>query len=246
MTQPVRLGMLTPSSNTVVEPVTMAMVRELPGVSVHFSRLPVTEISLAQAALDQFDPAPMLDAAALLADARVDVIAWNGTSSAWLGFDADRRLCRAIEDRFGKPATASMLAINQVLAAAGIERIALVTPYIGQVQERIVANYSQAGFRCVAERHSGVSVNYDFAAVAPAEIAAMVRGVAGAAPEAIVIACTNLGAAPLVDALERELDIPIYDSLATVVWRSLRLAGVDPRPIQGFGRLFATAPAGPG
>ena len=109
-------------------------------------------------------------------------------------------------------------------------------------QERIVANYVEAGFRCVAERHTGVSVNYDFAEVAPAEIAAMVRGVASAAPEAIVIACTNLRAAPLVDALERELDIPIYDSLATVVWRSLRLAGVDPRAIRGFGRLFATAP----
>ncbi len=242
MARPVRLGMLTPSSNTVVEPVTMAMVRDLAGVSVHFSRFKVTEISLAKAALDQFDLAPFLDAADLLADARVDVIAWNGTSSAWLGFDADQRLCRAIDARFGVPATASMLAINQALAAAGVERIALVTPYIDQVQDRIVANYSQAGFRCVAERHTGVSVNHDFAEVADGEIAAMVRGVASAAPEAIVVACTNLRAAPLVDALERELDIPIYDSLATVVWRSLRLAGVNPRAIRGFGRLFATAP----
>ena len=243
MIQPVRLGMLTPSSNTVVEPVTTAMVRDLPGVSVHISRFKVTEISLAKAALDQFDLAPFLDAAELLADARVGVIAWNGTSSAWIGFAADQRLCRAIDVRFRVPATASMLAINQVLAAAGVERIALVTPYINQVQERIVANYADAGFRCVAERHTGVSVNYDFAEVAAAEIAAMVRAVASARPEAIVVACTNLRAAPLVDALERELDIPIYDSLATVVWQSLRLAGVDPRPIQGFGRLFDTAPA---
>ena len=224
----------------------MAMVRDLPGVSVHFSRFKVTEISLAQAALNQFALAPFLDAAALLADARVDVIAWNGTSSAWLGFAADHRLCRAIDDRFGVKATASMLAINQALAAAGVERIALVTPYIDQVQERIVANYAEAGFRCVAERHTGVSVNYDFAEVADSEIAAMVRAVAGAAPEAIVIACTNLRAAPLVAALEREIDIPIYDSLAAVVWQSLRLAGVDPRPVRGFGRLFEISPGGPG
>jgi maleate isomerase len=73
-----------------------------------------------------------------------------------------------------------------------------------------------------------------------------VRAVAGAAPEAIVIACTNLRAAPLVAALEREIDIPIYDSLAAVVWQSLRLAGVDPRPVRGFGRLFEISPGGPG
>ena len=29
----------------------------------------------------------------LLAHAKVDVIAWNGTSASWLGFDRDERLC---------------------------------------------------------------------------------------------------------------------------------------------------------
>ena len=40
------LGMPTPSSNTALEPLTNAMVADLPGVSAHFSRFPVTEISL--------------------------------------------------------------------------------------------------------------------------------------------------------------------------------------------------------
>ena len=40
------LGMLTPSSNTVLEPVTQAMLAGLPEVSVHFSRFRVTEIAL--------------------------------------------------------------------------------------------------------------------------------------------------------------------------------------------------------
>ena len=55
MGKPVRLGMLTPSSNTVLEPMTQAMLVNLPGVSAHFSRFRVTEISLALPALDQFD-----------------------------------------------------------------------------------------------------------------------------------------------------------------------------------------------
>jgi maleate isomerase len=67
------LGMLTPSSNTVLEPVTAAMLSGLDDVSAHFSRFPVTEIALSSAALAQFDDAPILAAAGLLAHAKVDV-----------------------------------------------------------------------------------------------------------------------------------------------------------------------------
>ena len=68
-----RLGMLTPSSNTVLEPLTTAMLRDVPGVSAHFSRSRVTEIALTASALAQFDDGAILQAAELLADARVDV-----------------------------------------------------------------------------------------------------------------------------------------------------------------------------
>jgi maleate isomerase len=50
----------------------------------------VTEIGLWECALAQFDDRP--SAAELLANARVDVIAWNGTSAGWLGFEANMRL----------------------------------------------------------------------------------------------------------------------------------------------------------
>jgi maleate isomerase len=66
----------------------------------------------------------------------------------------------------------------------------------------------------------------------------MVREVASARPQAITVLCTNLRGAPLVEQLERELGIPIYDSVATVVWKSLRLTGVDPKRVRGWGRLF--------
>ena len=74
------LGMLTPSSNTALEPMTSAMVAGLPEVSAHFGRFRVTEISLGAQSQGQFELAPILQAASLLADAHVDVIAWNGTS----------------------------------------------------------------------------------------------------------------------------------------------------------------------
>lgn len=230
--------MLTPSSNTTLEPVTSAMLAGLPAVSVHFSRFRVTEIALTGDALAQFDDRPILAAAELLAHAKVDVIAWNGTSSGWLGFDADQRLCERIEASTGIRAATSMLALNEILARTGVKRFGLVTPYIEAVQQRIVANYAAMGITCDAERHLGIQDNFAFAEVSGDTLTAMIRAVAAEKPDAIGIICTNLNAAPLVAALEKETGIPIYDSIATVVGKSLKLAGIDPARVTGWGRVF--------
>lgn len=233
-----RLGMLTPSSNTVLEPVTAAMLAGLPDVTAHFARFAVTRIALEADALGQFDPAPLLDAALLLADARVDVIAWNGTSAGWLGFDADVALCAAITERTGIPATTSVLALNEVLQRTGVRRLGLVTPYLHDVQARIVANYDAAGVEVRAERHLNDPGNFSFAEIGPEAIAGMVREVAAARPDCIAAFCTNLRAAPLVPALEAELGLPVYDTVQVTLWKSLLLAGADPARVQGWGGLF--------
>ena len=235
MTLP-RIGMLTPSSNTALEPITAAM---LAGVAtLHVARFRVTEITLSQTGLAQFDDAPMLHAASLLADARVDAIGWNGTSGGWLGFDVDRGLCQGIAASTGISATTSMLALNDILARRGVRRLGLVSPYTEDVQARIAANYAALGIETVSERHLGIAENFAFAAVPPERIAAMAREVAAARPEAIAIICTNLHAAPLAEALEAETGIPVLDTIATVAWGCLRLAGADPRAVKGWGRLF--------
>ena len=240
MTGSIRIGMLTPSSNTALEPISQAMLAGLDDVTVHFSRFPVTEIALSERALAQFDDAKLVDAAGLLAHARMDAIMWNGTSSGWLGFAADQRLCAAITAATGIPAGTSMLALNQALAAGGARRIGLVSPYLDAVQARIVDHYAALGFACAGERHLGLADNFSFAEVAPETIAGMIRAVAAERPDAIAVICTNLRAAPLVAALERELGIPIYDTVATAVWSGLLLAGADPARVTGWGRLFAS------
>ncbi len=62
MTKRTLLGMLTPSSNTVLEPMTSDMLSGLPDVTAHFGRFSVTEISLTDKALGQFDNQPIFDA----------------------------------------------------------------------------------------------------------------------------------------------------------------------------------------
>lgn len=238
MTKRTLLGILTPSSNTVLEPVTCAMVANLPEVSVHFSRFRVTEISLSDRALNQFDDTHIIEAAQLLADAQVDVIAWNGTSAGWLGFDADLRLCERITQATGIPATTSVLALNEVFRKRAIKKFALVTPYLSEVQERIITNYSKSGYDCVAESHLGKQVNFSFSEIEAAELKSMIYAVAAASPQAITTYCTNFRTAPLVDDLEREIGIPIYDTVSVVVWKSLVMSGVDTTQIKDWGCLF--------
>nr|WP_299245868.1 aspartate/glutamate racemase family protein [uncultured Halomonas sp.] len=233
------IGMLTPSSNTVLEPYTSALLHSLlPEVTAHFQRFTVTEISMRDESLNQFDPAPLLDAARLLNDARMNVIAWNGTSSSWLGFETDRRLCAAIQDATGVPATSSVLALNEVLERTQVSRLGLVTPYLDDIQTAIVANYNAVGHEVVGERHLNDKGNFSFSEYGEATLADMVREVAKARPDAITILCTNLRGAGIVAELERELGIPIYDSVSVTVWKTLQMTGIDPARVTDWGQLF--------
>lgn len=235
---PFRLGMLTPSSNTVLEPLTAAILRDTPDVTAHFARFQVLKISMEDDALGQFKNAPMLDAAALLADAKVQSICWNGTSSGWLGFDTDRALIAEIEARTGVAACSSVLAMNEILEKTGAKRIAFVTPYLPEIQTRIVQNYRDAGFDVVGERHLNDAGNYSFATYSAEQIKTMCRDVAADKPDAIAIFCTNFRGAGIAQEVEDETGIMVLDSVSTALWKSMRVAGADPAQIKGWGRMF--------
>lgn len=233
------IGMLTPSSNTVLEPLTSMMLADLyPAVTAHFGRFRVTEISLREQALDQFEDEPILDAARLLADARLDVICWNGTSAGWLGFEADESLCTAITEATGITACTSVLALREIFQRTDVARFGLVTPYLDDVQARILATFGDAGFECVGERHFNDRGNFSFSDYDEDTIEAAIREVAESRPQAITTFCTNLRAARVAARLERELDIPIYDTVTTAVWKALRISGTDTTALAPWGRVF--------
>lgn len=238
MTRRIRLGVLTPSSNTALEPLTQALIASLPEVSVHFSRFSVTQIALSADALGQFQRERILDAARLLADAHVDVIGWSGTSAGWLGFDTDVALCQAITEATAIPATTSVLALNKALHRFGIRRLGLVSPYLADVQARIVANYAALGIDASAESHLSLQDNFSFAEVDEATLDRQVAEVVAAGAEAITTFCTNLHAAHRAESWERQHGVPVFDTVTTVLWDMLNMTGVDTRRLTGWGRLL--------
>jgi maleate isomerase len=230
------LATITPSGNRVVENVSQAICRDLPDVSLHFTRIPVHGDTTAAA---DYDWERMSDAAILLSHAMPDCICWNGTKGGALGFDVDRELCSRLGAATGLPVVTSALGILDLLRAAGAERIALVTPYDAAYQAKCIAGFAAQGITCVSERHSDLIDNLSYASVGENDIAAMTRAaVAEASPQAVVFFCTNFNGARVGAALEREIGLPVLDSTAVGVWASLKAGGYDTGRIRGWGNLF--------
>jgi maleate isomerase len=173
----------------------------------------------------QFDTAPMLSAARLLADAKVDVIAWNGTSGAWEGIDQDRRLVEAIKKELGVPATTTTLALIDLMSTHQLHTYGLVVPYVDSIIDKITFNFRAEGLQCVASSSDKLTNNFSFAEVDAATIASRIREVAAQHPDAIVVHCTNLRGADVATEMAQELGVPILDSVVVTLWGALRMLG---------------------
>jgi maleate isomerase len=233
-----KIGHITPSSNTVLEPLTACISAEVEDrVSHHFTRIAVEQITLQERHTSQFTPERMLEAGLLLADAGVDAIVWNGTSGGWNGVDADHAICALIQERTGIATSTSTLAQFDAMNALDVKRFALAVPYTDDVTARITEVYGQAGFECVGVANASVSSNREMAYVAPELICDLVRAADSPDADAVLIVCTGIAAAQLVEELEAELGKPVVDSVAVVVWKALQMVGIDPR-LRGWGELL--------
>lgn len=220
---PKRLGMMIPSSNTVVEQETPKLLPADGSVTIHVSRLRIVQISGDEESRRQFELAQFRTAADLLADAKVDLILWNGTAASWLGSAWDQRLIESVEAQTGIPTTTSIVAINDTLARIGARRIGLVTPYVVGLETTIIENYATLGIKVAASVRRDLTENTAYAAITPDEIADMARDVARADVDAVLVLCTNLAGSSIVEPLQEELGVPILDSVRVSIEHCLEL-----------------------
>lgn len=233
------IGHITPSGNTVLEPL-MAQMADATGTpaSHHVTRLRVEAITLSEEHTDQFDFDRMCQAAALLADAHVDVILWSGTSGGWTGIDGDRVLCERIEAETGIPASTSTLALVEAMETFELTDFGLAVPYTPDVTERIAEVYARSGFRAVESTSLGVWKNRDYAHITEEEVVQMVQAADGPEAQCIVVSCTGVAAAHLVEGLEAKLGKPIFDSVSVLMWKALCMLSC-PVDLRGWGALLA-------
>lgn len=233
----VRIGMIVPSSNTCLEPVTARLLAGRDDVAIHCSRLGVTRIAMDASSDDQFDARAMLDAARQLADARVDLLVWNGTAGTWLGFDRDRALCALLESETGIPATTSALALLAALQRLHAHNVGLAVPYTQDVADKIVACLTGEGFKVGAVAALGLEENFAFATLTEDQVATMLQQSNRPDIDAIAVVCTNVAGAHVGAQLEEALGATVCDSVAVTLWHALRLVGA-PAALPGWGFLY--------
>ncbi len=225
--QKIRIGMLTPSSNSVVEPWCYKIIGSIKNVSVHFGRVEVLWIDDKEASLSQFYDENMIKGFDLLSHVKPMVIGWNGTSASWLGLERDRILIDVIKKRTGCRVVSSTLSIIDALTALNISKIGLVTPYVDSIQRKIISNFELEKLECVSERHFNMTDNFSFGEVTEATIANATEEVVADGAEAVIILCTNLAGAGIAALIEKRTGVPILDSVVLTLWGSFRSIGRD-------------------
>ncbi|MEM0118054.1 MAG: hypothetical protein QXV32_06365 [Conexivisphaerales archaeon] len=236
MSRKYKIGVITPSSNTTLEPILYEILKHT-RFTAHFSRFKVRNLSLEREDLEQFSIENMLVPASLLADAHVDVIAWFGTSGGWLGFDNDINLCRRIEDRLGIPAVTATLATVDAMAMLKIRNYSLVVPYEEDLTKKIIDNFGKAGYSVSNVKHLNLRDNVVVGSVPTTRIAKIVTDTS-ANSDCILVYCTNFSVATMVEELEKKTRIPILDSINVTLWGCMKKLGIR-SGIKGYGMLLA-------
>lgn len=217
------IGVVLPSSNRTVERVAYVIRQSRPELDICMTRVPYSGHPSDGYELESFRRATRL-----LADTRPDVILWNATRGALLGFEPDRVLCRMIEEIAGVPATTTALATLQVLKADGIRRIALIAQGGLDDCERLTSTFGDEGITVIASSALGIEDNFEAAAVTDDDLIAVASDLcARAKPEGLLIWSTNLGG----HALSRRcagLGVRVFDS--TTIGFDVALALLDDPP----------------
>ena len=179
-------------------------------------------------------------AALELASAGVKVILQAGTAAAFfrgMGHDAD--LIRRIMAATGIQATTSMTAVVDALRALGIRRPAIATPYIREMDEKLIDVMRQSGFEIAGIEGLGIKRSIDMGELEPENAYRLAGEVVECAdhPDGILISCGNFRTFEIIERLEAERGLPVVTSNQAGLWRALRLAGIQDR-IASLGRLL--------
>ncbi len=205
-----RVGVLVPSSNTVLE---VDLYRHLPvDCTVHTARMRLI-------ATTPEAEAEMLDRYALpvatdLATARPEVVLFGCTSAGALrGREYDRELCDRIGKICGCPVVSVIVAVRERLRSVGTARVGVITPYVEELNARIATSLEGEGLKVVAIRGLGITENFEIAAVSPEEIVTFaIQALSDVEFDALFVSCTNFRGIEAASQLEQTFQRPVVTS----------------------------------
>ena len=143
-----------------------------------------------------------------------DLVVFGCTSAGALGtLDHDERIARAIETATGARAVTVLRAVVGQLAAIRPRKLAVFTPYVGDLTRAIAGSLAEAGYAPLKAAGMGIRANLEIGRVPPAEIIRFVEGqMEGVRADCVFLSCTNWQAMEVMEALRARLAIPVVTS----------------------------------
>ncbi|GAA4686754.1 aspartate/glutamate racemase family protein [Nocardioides nanhaiensis] len=200
-----------------------------PGVAFYATRVPVVEVERQEDKVASIvamrDRVPA--AAAELGSLQPSAVIFACTSASFLdGRDVDADTCADLSVAANAPACTTSTAVVTALQALGVERLAVVTPYVAPVGDGAVRYLEQSGFTVTARRDLGLLSNLAKGELPVDASERLAREVDLTGADAVLISCTNWRSLDRLASLERDLGLPVVSSNLASLWAGLRLAGV--------------------
>ena len=220
---PLRVGLLVPSSNSVLEP---TLWRRLPDwAALHAARLFVTESSAAGVrGIHEAIP----EAARLLATVRPHLVVVGCTSVSGLDDGAlERTLAPQIEAATGAAVITVLPGVVATLRAAGCASVTLVAPHGEEVDAVVVRGLEAAGIKVGAVHSMGITDNFELGRVPPEEITRFVldRIPGPLSADALFLTCTNFRSVDVLPALRQRYGPRVISSVGVLVDQTLDRLG---------------------
>jgi len=210
MTRPLRIGLIVPSSNTVMEP---DFHRNL-GQAAMVSTTRIFLESVTREAETRMLEDDLPKAAELIRTTAPDVVVFGCTSAGALGTLAhDRAIGETIAKITAARAITVLQAVLSQLRVIGPRKLAVFTPYLPDLTHGVASSLAEAGFPPLKATGMGIQANLEIGRVTPAEIVDFVESqIEGSAPDCIFLSCTNWRAIEAIEPLHRKLGIPVVSS----------------------------------
>jgi maleate isomerase len=227
-----RIGLIVPSSNTTMESELWMALPE--GISLHTARLSLRDVNTEALGRMELD---LRRAVEELTDACVDCVLFGCTSGTLIrGAEHNMNMSSEIENALGVPFITTSRAVVEALKTLGMKKISIVTPYIGEVNEKEKEFLEDSGFDVVSINGLGIEKNVEIGKKMPEEVYRFAEE-SFVQSDGLFISCTNLRTFEVIETLEKDLGIPVVTSNQASLWFALKRAGVGER-ITGLGELL--------
>jgi len=237
-----KLGIVIPSTNTIVQPETDAM--RPTGVTNHIGRihipdLPLTSDTEFEKIMTAIEPDLFGAVDRVMSCRPAHLIMGMSIPTFWGGMAGAAELRRRLAARAGVGISLGSLACVEALRKfPSVRTIGILTPYQPVGDAQVAGFFEQNGWRVGAVRSLKRPSETLIGHATTEDLLDGLKALADQRVEAIVQAGTDLAIADLVVEAERRFGIPVIAINVATYWSALRANGIADR-MQGFGRLFA-------